>query len=291
MTVVTWNPADKAANMSLANGNLDAINLGNVEYNGVRGTTAFTTSKRYIEYKIIATPTPAAVFVGLANINLDVNNSNPVPSGDAQILWRGNGTVWFESTPSGNSLTYAANDVCCLAIDRDTGKVWINKNNGAWLGGGDPATGATPTGTIASGLASYPLHITDNAPAGSFNVRIHGDSSNQDFSPPSGFSSWTSASANPHIVGKLTQLHPQHATGSRYGSFLGRTIAIPPVSHPVPILTQLHPQHATGGRYGSFRRGAQPTPPTPPTGNTFIFVRRSAKRLRDRTRRGCRVIR
>ena len=32
-------------------------------------------------------------------------------------------------------------------------------------------------------------------------------------------------------------------------------------------------------------------PPPPPVGDTFIFTRRSAKRLRDRTKRGCRVIR
>lgn len=53
-----------------------------------------------------------------------------------------------------------------------------------------------------------------------------------------------------HPVGVLTQLRPQRATGGRYGSFAGRGAATR--THPVGRITQLHPQHATGRRYGSF---------------------------------------
>jgi len=50
---------------------------------------------------------------------------------------------------------------------------------------------------------------------------------------------------------RLTQLHPQRATGRRYGSFVGKTLG-GSAGHPVGRLTQLHPQRATGRRYGSF---------------------------------------
>lgn len=50
---------------------------------------------------------------------------------------------------------------------------------------------------------------------------------------------------------RITQLRPQHATGRRYGSFAGKTLATSG-PHPVGRITQLHPQMATGRRYGSF---------------------------------------
>jgi len=49
---------------------------------------------------------------------------------------------------------------------------------------------------------------------------------------------------------RITQLRPQHATGRRYGNFIGRPAAA--VNHPVGRITQLHPQMATGRRYGNF---------------------------------------
>ena len=41
---------------------------------------------------------------------------------------------------------------------------------------------------------------------------------------------------------------------------------------------------------GVWREG-EPPPPPPPTGDTFTFTGRTAKRLRDKTKRGCQVIR
>ncbi len=76
------------------------------------------------------------------------------------------------------------------------------------------------------------------------------------------FAGKPSASAG-HPVGKLTQLRPQRATGGRYHSFAGRPAAGGGGTHPVGKLTQLRPQRATGGRYGSFA-GRTPGPVTYP---------------------------
>ena len=73
------------------------------------------------------------------------------------------------------------------------------------------------------------------------------------------------------FVGRITQLHPQHATGRRYGSFAGKPSGSGS-GHPVGLLTQLHPQMATGRRCGSFvgKAGGAPTP----AGGSAIWLRR-----------------
>lgn len=50
----------------------------------------------------------------------------------------------------------SAGQVGQIALDPSTGKVWFGVNN-SWFGGGDPATGTSPTVTLAAGLEYFPL--------------------------------------------------------------------------------------------------------------------------------------
>lgn len=190
--ILTWNPADKSANMSLANGDLDAISLQNNTYEGVRATLSKNTGKWYVAYKLIDTRVADDIYVGLRVFTATWPNTNPFGDATYRILWRaGSGQIFGGSTTPGG-MSFGIGDVAEIAVDTDTGKFWCRINGGTWKGGGDPSTDTTPTETYATGGDTvYPVHVTDNAPAHSdYNVRLQGNASNQDDAAPSGFTPW-----------------------------------------------------------------------------------------------------
>ena len=182
----TWNPSDKSAEMTLANSDLDAIRVADAsEHEGVRGTVSRTTGKYYIEYKIVTMDHDDDCYVGFATSSATLDG-NPQSAG-VTVFWRGGGHVQIGAGSEG-PFAYVVSNVLCLAVDFATGKTWVNKNNGAWLDGGDPASDTTPTGTFTAGDAYFPWHGTDNAPPErATNVRILAHAANQNYSPPSGF--------------------------------------------------------------------------------------------------------
>jgi hypothetical protein len=75
------------------------------------------------------------------------------------------------------------------AIDTVFGKVWIGMNGTQWLGGGNPATGTTPTFTID--LTDYTIYsqsfyISGGSVSPTY-CRIYYDLGNFEWTPPSGF--------------------------------------------------------------------------------------------------------
>jgi hypothetical protein len=84
------------------------------------------------------------------------------------------------------SYTWNAGDVCQVAVDFDTGKVWYGKN-GAWLGSGDPAAGTNNAQTLPSAefdvyVGFYTLGTGTRVLTCNFNV------ADLVYAPPAGFS-------------------------------------------------------------------------------------------------------
>ena len=84
------------------------------------------------------------------------------------------------------SAVSAANDTFIIAFDADSGKLWLGRNDGgagiAYLGGGNPATGATPTYTLSSSEMSPGLHFAvGNRLTVSFGQRTHFETLPTDF--------------------------------------------------------------------------------------------------------------
>lgn len=74
-----------------------------------------------------------------------------------------------------------------VAVDVTSRKVWARNSGGSWLGGGDPATGATPTCTLSGTGDIYA--VASNIQWHGDSITIHTDPENVTGSAPSGFSS------------------------------------------------------------------------------------------------------
>lgn len=84
------------------------------------------------------------------------------------------------------SAVSAASDTFIIAFDADSGKLWLGRNDGgagiAYLGGGNPATGATPTYTLSSSEMSPGLHFAVGSRLTvSFGQRTHFETLPTDF--------------------------------------------------------------------------------------------------------------
>jgi hypothetical protein len=137
----TWNPADKAADIVLTNGNLTAGSTSG-SFESVRGTTSKSSGKWYFEMGIVNTVNSWAAGVASATANISTYLGS-----DTQAFVRfyngdvyNNNSVLASQTPSFGSLM--------VAVDLDADKIWFGQN-GVWAG--DPAAG---TGGLAMTLGT-----------------------------------------------------------------------------------------------------------------------------------------
>lgn len=91
-----------------------------------------------------------------------------------QGSWSNNGLT--STSYSGASVRFG------YAYDVDTGKVWVRINGGSWIGGGNPASGTTPTVTISGTV--YLVGSTYDSNTESFTIT---SKTAQTDTPPSGF--------------------------------------------------------------------------------------------------------
>ena len=149
-----WSAADAAANgMTLSNGGA-TVSSTIPGWNTVRGTIGKTTGKLYFETVTgTAVTTPHYAGIGIATGD---TASSGLPANYLGSFAFSGGAYLFGSQFASGAITWAygfaaadaaVNDVLGFAVDLDAGKGWISYN-GAWVGGGNPATGANPACTF-----------------------------------------------------------------------------------------------------------------------------------------------
>jgi len=189
VTPVTWNPSDKATEITLSGGNLIAGRTSATGWKSVRATQGRGTSgKWYCE--VLLGGTSGFAIAGLADVTSTVNDIPGAAGSDCGYLNNGDKYEGNIQAPAGWGASFASGDVIGIAYDAGTGKMWFAKNN-VWQGSGspNPATGVSPADAVTAGTTRYPMvglyqDATSRTWTGKFAA------SDFTYSPPSGFSSW-----------------------------------------------------------------------------------------------------
>lgn len=184
---VKWNSADKAANITLSNSDMDAEASVGGAWIGVRATLGRASGKYYWEAYVVTNAT-SNIIIGFANssANLQYPGQSANGSGVRRIGKFNNGWTHNNTTAPGGS--DANGDVWMFAADLDANKLWCGVNN-VWTSG-DPAAGTTEWVNSATDTV-YPM-VGFFATGGK--IRLVVNSASFTYSPPSGFSAWA---ANP----------------------------------------------------------------------------------------------
>jgi hypothetical protein len=149
----TWNPADKHADITLANGNL-RVTSSSSTYRAVRATQSATAGKWYYEHTITAKGGINPVTgIGRAAAPLD----NYVGATTDSWGYSAGGDCWYNAISQAVYATYGAGNIIGVALDLAAGKIWFSKN-GAW--NGDPVAG---TGQAFSGVTGTVLPMVSTA--------------------------------------------------------------------------------------------------------------------------------
>ena len=189
-----WSTADVAAaspNMTLSNGNRTAIN-DNAVWRSNRSTTAKSTGKWYVEWKVLSGTDNAFFMLGFANAGFDPTSYLGT---SAQSTGKGGGGSDYRNGAfvdgAGNGGVTGApvtNDVWASAIDMDAGKIWYYKN-GVARGTGNAAAGTDPDETFTPATTG-PLHAAISLYQDGGTWRLDATSAQQTHTPPSGFTAW-----------------------------------------------------------------------------------------------------
>ena len=176
---VTWNPADKAANVTLSNGDLTAT-IGTDAWGAVRSTISKATGKWYFEIRVDVTGAANyhSVGIGTSAASLTKVGADSFSYGYSAY----DGTKWTGLSSYAYGDSYTTGDIVGVAFDLDAGKIWFAKNN-AWQASGDPAAGTNEAFSGISGTF-FPMVAggrTTNATTARFS------SASQTYSPPTGF--------------------------------------------------------------------------------------------------------
>jgi hypothetical protein len=193
---VTWDPANKGADVSLSNGNLTATQTGHSADNAMGRATAAIVDAIYWE-QLIVNDIGSASGAGITNASQTFLQGEWLGYGTNSIGIYSNGDVYQNYSGTGTfrvnlGISFASGDIVCTAANKVLGKIWWRVNGGAWKGSGggsdNPATGA--------GGFDFVARIGSGAAYPAFNVAYSGGAEGQvtlvpsvfSFTPPAGFS-------------------------------------------------------------------------------------------------------
>jgi len=175
----TWNPADKAAGISLTNGNRTAT-WGSYDESlrGVHGVD-IETEFAYLEF----TPDNeyATGFFGIANASAALTGTNHYADGNSWMLYVLDGRKQYTTATAYGASGITPAQIGMMAIGG--GKVWWGVD-GTYFASGDPAAG---TGAAFTGLTGimYPYAFHGSATAAAYTINCGQEPFA--FGPPSGF--------------------------------------------------------------------------------------------------------
>lgn len=157
----------------------------------VAGTVARSAGKRYFEIELTQT---LVSFGTSVRHDLGVTYSSiPISSGDSGqgvgIGYRRGGAIYTHGTSVGTVTALTSGDVVGVAIDIDTGKVWLSLN-GTYTQG-DPAADTSPEATLTASIDYRPFFSAESLAYSTATIRT--TLAEFTTAPPSGYISWASA--------------------------------------------------------------------------------------------------
>lgn len=187
VTYATWNPLDASADIVLTSGNMRADRSGGGNYVSVRSTAA-VSGKQYFEllHNVVSTGGNSSAG-GVSDSSQSVSSPNYCGISTLSAgLWVPPGNVYTNGAVIGSGLGAQPVGVTRSewAVDSATRKVWVRIHGGAWLLGGDPALGTTPTATLTG---SGGIHAMATPYAVFWWVELVSDPANMLGVAPSGF--------------------------------------------------------------------------------------------------------
>ncbi|WJN61356.1 hypothetical protein OH686_21645 [Pseudomonas sp. SO81] len=198
VTYTTWDPAKKAADITLRSGNMQCESGITTGGGSVLSVIGASGGKYYFEVQ------PDQFYAAnpgyLTGISIGTGTTGSYPGATASSFGLASTSTgsdtWSGGSASNNNAGGAANlaHYHKWAIDIGAGKAWCgisNRNSGAWIGGGDPAAGTSPTFTFTPNSTIYPMGCPRRGHASTVTDRnrlvAKFDPASWSGTPPSGF--------------------------------------------------------------------------------------------------------
>lgn len=181
---MTWNPADKAQNVTLSPDRLSAFvtNASGSANDCVRATVGHKTGKYYWEVEVISRGTMSFCGVGLGSGSFMLEDAPSYEEGGCQYFV--DGEIKCHGSPAVMGAQLKPGDVVGIALDLDNRRAHF-RWNGHWKTG-DPGT--TGTGLEIDGLASRTIYPAVNLSTGDkMTARFGGGGIALTSSPPPGY--------------------------------------------------------------------------------------------------------
>ena len=144
----TLNPLDKNTNVTINNGNLDAIYTGSADVYGCFSTFSVSSGKWYAEFTATSLGGSNYPLVGIRRSDNYIAAFIPETYVDLKA-----GTSTNRGSAGPTFAAFVDGDVLGIAFDKDSGKIFFSKN-GTFLNSGNPVAG---TGQFFSGLTDGPF--------------------------------------------------------------------------------------------------------------------------------------
>jgi len=154
----TWDPNDHANLATFSEGNLKVTGGSASTSGSCRGTLAPKSGKYYFEVKFLGGAFAGHNSLGIRNKNVAINSTTSGSGVTTESYhWRDDGYAINGTLGQMNSgfSSYTTNDYIGVAMDLDTGKIWMSKN-GTYEKSGNPVTGENPMFTIPTGQPYAP---------------------------------------------------------------------------------------------------------------------------------------
>lgn len=201
-TYTTWDPAKKAADVILSSANLRAETNDPSGGGSVLSVLGLSSGKYYFEVQPDQLYGSNPGFLTGISVGTGTEGSFCGAGSDSFGLASrasdsGTYTASSQTNVNGSGAS-STSEYHRIAVDVDAGKLWFaisNRASGAWIGGGDPAVGTSPTYSFAPGSTVYAMACPRRGDAGNPSDRnrlvAKFDPASWSGTPPAGFGGWT----------------------------------------------------------------------------------------------------
>jgi 3D (Asp-Asp-Asp) domain-containing protein len=214
----------KGSFVNITNGGLTIT--GNTAENSAAalGTINVTSGKWYWENTVTTAGGISYIGVGRPNISWSSLNNAETAGDTTNVVYmvRTNGATFGDPAAkvvSNVGITFATGDVLGLALDMDSGAMYISRN-GTWVTSGNPTSGSSKTGAVFAWTAGTE---TMTAMGGGYSGSVNDFNFGQrafTYAPPAGFKSLNTKNLNeqhPFVTGPdLVWVKVRNATNSHY---------------------------------------------------------------------------